>query len=119
MKKGENEVALPLITRARAEFAVPLEDCSGRKYSKDEREDIIRYLILGAEIQRDTDFRMDTWDRRIKLNQKIGEWLGEFIVLYYEEEGLSDIKNKLLKDRLLFRDFGVFIADRIKKENKE
>lgn len=53
---GENEIALSLISRTRAESAVPLEDCGGREYGKDEREDIIRYLILGAEIQRDKDF---------------------------------------------------------------
>lgn len=43
-----------LISRERAEAAVPLVDCSNRAYSKDEREDIIRYVIEGAEIQRDT-----------------------------------------------------------------
>lgn len=59
---------------------------------------------------------MDVWNERIKLNQKIEGWLGDFIVLYYEEEESSNIKNKLLKDRLLFRDFGVFVADRIRKE---
>ena len=55
-KLGENEIALPLISRARAESAVEFVDCSGRKYSKDEREDLIRTLIYGAEIQRDADF---------------------------------------------------------------
>ena len=60
--------------------------------------------------------KTDVYDKRIKLNQKIEGWLGDFIVLYYEEEESSHIKNKLLKDRLLFRDFGVFVADRIKKE---
>ena len=60
---------------------------------------------------------MDVWNERIKLNQKIEGWIGDFIVLYYEEEESSDIKNKmLLKDRLLFRDFGVFVANRIEKE---
>lgn len=44
-----------LITRKRAEEAVPLTDCSGREYSIDEREDIIRYVLLGIEIQRDMD----------------------------------------------------------------
>lgn len=56
MKKGENEVALPLISRERAESAVPLVDCSGQKFNKDEREDLIGTLIDGAEIQRDMDF---------------------------------------------------------------
>ena len=55
-KLGENEVALPLISRARAESAVPLEDCSEQKFSKDEREDLIGTLVDGAEIQRDMDF---------------------------------------------------------------
>lgn len=53
---GENEIALPLISRTRAESAVPLEDCGGRRYGVLEREDLIRCLILGAEIQRDKDF---------------------------------------------------------------
>ena len=53
---GENELALELISRERAESAVPLEDCSGQEYSRDEREDLIRCLIYGAEIQRDKDF---------------------------------------------------------------
>ena len=57
-KLGENEVALPLISRARAESAVPSVDCSGRMYSKDECEDLIRTLIYGAEIQRDQDFEV-------------------------------------------------------------
>lgn len=56
MKKGENEIALPLISRERAEFAVPLVDCFGQKFSKGEREDLIGTLIDGAEIQRDADF---------------------------------------------------------------
>lgn len=55
-KLGENEIALKLINRETAELAVPLQDCSGREYGKEEREDIIRYLILGAETQRDKDF---------------------------------------------------------------
>lgn len=57
-KLGENEVALPLISRKTAEFAVGLIDCSGRKYGKDEREDLVRTLIYGAEIQRDMDFEV-------------------------------------------------------------
>jgi len=46
----------PIISRNRAEDAVPLKDCSGRVYSPDEREDIIRYVLEGAEIQRDADY---------------------------------------------------------------
>jgi len=57
-KLGENEMALPLISRERAESVVPLVDCSGRKYGKDEREDLIRTIIDGAEIQRDMDFEL-------------------------------------------------------------
>lgn len=56
MKKSENEIALPLISRKRAENAVPLTDCGGNEYDEDLREDIIRYVISGAEIQRDKDF---------------------------------------------------------------
>ena len=57
-KLGENEIALLLISRERAESAVGLIDCSGRKYDKDEREDLIRTIIDGAEIQRDMDFEV-------------------------------------------------------------
>lgn len=46
---------LKLISRKQAEQTVPMCDCSGHKYGKDEREDIIRYVLLGAEIQRDCD----------------------------------------------------------------
>ncbi len=45
-----------VISRERAESAVPLVDCSGRVYPEDEREDLIRYVIYGAEIQRDYDW---------------------------------------------------------------
>jgi hypothetical protein len=55
-KLGENEMVLSLISRKRAESAVPLVDCAGRKFNKDEREDLIRTVIDGAEIQRDMDF---------------------------------------------------------------
>jgi len=47
-----NRTRLKPVSRAEAESAVPIEDCSGRKYGVDEREDIIRYLLLGAEMQR-------------------------------------------------------------------
>jgi len=40
------------VTREEAESAVFPTDCSGRKYSPDEREDLIRYVLLGAEMQR-------------------------------------------------------------------
>ena len=40
------------VSRARAEQAVPVADCSGRVYAPDEREDIVRYVLLGAELQR-------------------------------------------------------------------
>ena len=42
-----------VISRARAESAVPLEDCSGHIFTPDEREDLVRYVLYGAEIQRD------------------------------------------------------------------
>ena len=40
------------ISRTQAEGAVPPTDCSGRQYTPDEREDLIRYVLLGAEMQR-------------------------------------------------------------------
>lgn len=47
---------LPLISRERAELAVGTVDCSGRTFDPDEREDLIRYVLEGAEIQRDKDY---------------------------------------------------------------
>ncbi len=44
-----------MISRERAEQAVPFMDCGGRLYGADEREDLIRYVLWGAEIQRDKD----------------------------------------------------------------
>ncbi len=58
---------LEIIDRARRENAVPLTDCSGRDYGADEREDIIRYVFEGAEIQRDTDI-----DQLIKAGVRAG-----------------------------------------------
>lgn len=46
---------LVVIGRERAEKAVPPEDCSGRKFSPDEWEDLVRTILDGAEIQRDTN----------------------------------------------------------------
>jgi len=49
------EKELPLIERERAESAVPKTDCSGSQYTPVEWEDNVRYVITGAEIQRDND----------------------------------------------------------------
>lgn len=46
---------LPIVTRERIQQAVPLQDCSGRTYPDWEREDIVRYMLFAAEIQRDRD----------------------------------------------------------------
>lgn len=46
---------LLIISRERAEFSVPKTDCGGRKYTPVEWEDNVRYLLEGAEIQRDKD----------------------------------------------------------------
>ena len=43
----------PLVTLEKMRTVVPLEDCSGRKYPKWECEDIARYMVQGAEMQRD------------------------------------------------------------------
>ena len=45
----------PIITREKVNWAIPTEDCSGRRYTESEREDLIRYMIWAAEIQRDAD----------------------------------------------------------------
>ncbi len=41
------------VSRKRAECCVPHVDCSGRRYSDDEWEDLVRYVIEGAEVQWD------------------------------------------------------------------
>lgn len=51
----DEEARLPLIGRERAESAVGETDCSGRKFTPVEKEDNIRYVLWGAEIQRDKD----------------------------------------------------------------
>jgi len=53
---SEQEKVLPLISRERAEFAVGETDCSERKFTPIEKEDNIRFVLLGAEIQRDKDY---------------------------------------------------------------
>lgn len=62
------------LSRARAEEAVPLKDCSGRKYSPDEREDIIRYVLLGAELQHvlDSDWYQDVIDYHEAVGLLVG-----------------------------------------------
>lgn len=52
---NKQDEEFPLISRERAEFAVPKTDCSGREYTPDEWEDNVRYVLYGAEIQRDKD----------------------------------------------------------------
>ena len=42
-----------LLTLERAREIVPDVDCSGRVYNKDEKEDIARFMVEGAEYQRD------------------------------------------------------------------
>lgn len=40
-----------LISRQRAQEVIPSNDCSGREYTTNEREDLVRYILLGAEMQ--------------------------------------------------------------------
>ena len=49
------ERELSLISRERAESAIPDTDCSGRKFTPSEWEDLVRTIVHGAEIQRDKD----------------------------------------------------------------
>ncbi len=49
------ERELFLISRERAESAIPDTDCSGRKFTPSEWEDLVRTIVHGAEIQRDKD----------------------------------------------------------------
>ena len=58
---------LNIIKGARAEKAVPLDDCSGKRYTPDEWEDLVRTILEGAEIQRDTDL-----DQLIKEGVRVG-----------------------------------------------
>ena len=53
MRKGK---ILPIVSRERIEDAVAIKDCSGKQISPDLREDIIRYCLFAAEIQRDLDY---------------------------------------------------------------
>jgi len=57
---------LPIITRNRIQKAVPNCDCAGRKYPKEEREDLVRYMLLAAEIQRDCDMNSCLWGQLCK-----------------------------------------------------
>ncbi len=41
------------VSRELAERCVPRIDCSGRPYDEDEWEDLVRYVIEGAETQWD------------------------------------------------------------------
>ena len=89
------------IERARAEKAVPSDDCSGRKFTPDEWEDLVRTVLEGAEIQRDTDLGQlikvgvragyaTRTDQGIKANAKDGYlWLlGDLVDrLFSEMEG--------------------------------
>ena len=58
----------PIISREKVESAVPLEDCGGRKYPDWEREDIIRYMLFAAEIQRDRDIEYYQSQSNINLS---------------------------------------------------
>jgi len=62
-------VKFNLISRKRAEEAVPFIDCSGRTFGIDEREDLIRYVIFGAEIQLHRDQSLD--GQLIHSNQEL------------------------------------------------
>ena len=68
----KEENIFSLISRKRAEEAVPETDCSGKKYEDWLREDIIRYVQYGAEIQRDKDQEVVV-NKMLKLLKKL-EW---------------------------------------------
>jgi len=44
-----------VLTRDRMQNAIPFEDCSSRVYSEQEREDLVEYMILAAEMQWNCD----------------------------------------------------------------
>jgi len=52
----------PVISRERIISSIPPTDCSGHKFSEDEREDLYRYMEGSAEIQRD-----DTVEKMLKI----------------------------------------------------
>lgn len=53
---SKQEKAMPLIKEERALLAIPDTDCGGHPFSANEKEDIKRYILDGAEMQRDKDF---------------------------------------------------------------
>lgn len=55
------------ISRVEAESAIPPHDCSGRLLGEDEREDLIRSVLLGAEMQRG--------EIQIRTEKEIGQLL--------------------------------------------
>jgi len=77
--RPECDNRFPLLSRARAEFAVGDVDCGGRKYEPIEWEDLVRTLIFGAEIQRDKDYFDELPTRleqaRAEVLREVGEWL--------------------------------------------
>ena len=65
---------LPIVKRKRIEDAIPLVDCSGKQYTSELREDIIRHCLFCAEIQRDVDYEI--LKGKEKGNEKVPKvWL--------------------------------------------
>ncbi len=69
----------PLISRVRAESAVGVTDCSGREFTPEEKEDLIRMVLFGALIQRDKDWF--DWEKKLdspELREKLVEWIASY-----------------------------------------
>lgn len=47
---------MPLVSPERAEFLVGDKDCGQRTFEPDEKEDLIKTFLYGAQVQRDKDY---------------------------------------------------------------
>ncbi len=70
------------LIRAQVAVSVPLEDCSGRTYSSDEREDIIRYMLFAAEMQRNKIERIQAKDTRLETVTAQMRRLRRYVLTY-------------------------------------
>ena len=77
-----------LLTR---EHAVLLVYCSGKEYTTDEREDIIRYLISGAEAQLAKDLEWEAKREALSLTLPISGFI------FINKSELETLKAKILE----------------------
>ena len=63
------------LERKKAEELVGKVDCTGRQYGADEREDIIRFVLLGAEFQLSKAEPLIRKDERERMGQAFIDYL--------------------------------------------